>query len=66
MRYLKTYQLFENSFFTISDERRKKLINFINSSLDGADMDFSSWIYQNIIRGKEEHTELYDFIQKVS
>jgi hypothetical protein len=66
MKHLKTYKVFENSFFTINDERRKKLIDFINSSLDGADMDFSSWIYQNIIRGKEEHTELNDFIQKVS
>jgi hypothetical protein len=42
MKYLKTYQIFESEFFTISDERRKKLIDFINSSLDGADMDFSS------------------------
>ena len=66
MKHLKTYQLFENTFFKISDERRKKLINFINSSLDGADMDFSSWIYQNIIRGKQENTELNDFIQKLS
>ena len=66
MKHLKTYKIFENSFFTISDERRKKLIDFINSSLDGADMDFSDWIYQNIIRGKQEHTELNDFIQKVS
>jgi hypothetical protein len=66
MKHLKTYKIFENSFFTISDERRKKLIGFINSSLDGADMDFSSWIYQNIIRGKEEHIELNDFIQKLS
>jgi len=66
MKHLKTYKIFENLFFTISDERRKKLIDFINSSLDGTDMDFSSWIYQNIIRGKEEHIELNDFIQKLS
>ena len=66
MKHLKTYQLFENTFFKISDERRKKLIDFINTSLDGSDMDFSSWIYQNIIRGKQENTELNDFIKKVS
>ena len=66
MKHLKSYKLFENTFFKISDERRKKLIDFINSSLDGTDMDFSSWIYQNIIRGKEEHIELNDFIQKLS
>ena len=66
MKHLKSYKIFENSFFTISEDRRKKLISFINSSLDGADLDFSSWIYQNIIRGKEEHTELNDFIKKVS
>ena len=66
MKYLQSYKLFESEFFTISDERREKLIHFINSSLDGVDMDFSSWIYQNIIRGKQENTELNDFIQKVS
>ena len=66
MKHLKQYKIFENSFFTISEERRKKLIYFINSSLDGTDFDFSSWIYQNIIRGKQENTELNDFIQKVS
>jgi hypothetical protein len=51
MKYLKEYNIFESlTFFTISDEKRKKLISFINSCLDGNDMDFSSWIYQNIIR----------------
>ena len=66
MKHLKTYKLFESEFFTISDERRKKLIDYIKSSLDGTDFDFSSWIYQNIIRGKQENTELNDFIKKVS
>jgi hypothetical protein len=67
MKYLKEYNIFESlTFFTISDEKRKKLISFINSCLDGNDMDFSSWIYQNIIRGKEENNELNDFIQKVT
>ena len=66
MKHLKTYQIFENTFFKISDERRKKLIGYINTCLDGNDTNFSPWIYQNIIRGKEEHVELNDFIQKVS
>jgi hypothetical protein len=66
VKHLKSYKIFESEFFTISDERRKKLIDYINSSLDGTDFDFSSWIYQNIIRGKQENTELNDFIQKVS
>lgn len=66
MKYLKKYKTFEGSFFSIGDDKRKKLIEYINKSLDGANLDFSSWIYQNIIRGKEENSELVAFIQKVS
>lgn len=66
MKHLKSYKLFENTFFKISDEKRKKLISYINNCLDDNDMDLSSWIYNNIIRGKEEKTELNDFIQKIA
>jgi len=56
----------DSNFFKITDEKRKKLIGYINQILNGTDLDLSSWIYNNIIRGKEENKGMDEFIKNTS
>lgn len=65
MKYLKTYKIFESTYFTLSEDKRKKFISYLDMALNGNDINFTSWIYHNIIRGKIENQEVSDFIKNV-
>jgi len=65
MKHLQSYKLFESSHFTLSEDKRKKFISYLDMAIGGKDINFTSWIYNNIIRGKVENQEVSDFIKGV-
>lgn len=65
MKHLKVYKVFENSNFKLSEEKKKKFISYLENALNGNEMNFTGWIYNNIIRGSE-HIEANEFIKTAS